>query len=198
MSVSSLIAFVVVVAAAVLIAWWVLHRPGASIDARAKLGPVEGRFIVTAAVRKDVERHLVTAAQEKRLSVSHDVDLERVTTVRRLRVLWVDDTPEWIVHEVLMMRDLGHNIVYAPSSRVAEMYLATGPFDLLITDLTRDGHREAGVEMLRKLGGRIPSIVYCGILDDRANQARQAGALAVTTTPAGLLEAVLSWSEKRS
>ena len=67
--------------------------------------------------------------------------LERVESVSRTRVLWVDDNPDNNIEEYLMLRALGLTITQATSNTAADRYRARLAFDLVITDLGRGSDR---------------------------------------------------------
>jgi CheY-like chemotaxis protein len=120
-------------------------------------------------------------------------NLDMVKAVRRARVLWVDDHPDYNIDEHLMLRDLGMYITATTSSKAARRYLDTGAFDLLITDLTRGWNRNAGLTLIKKLRDAknyIPAVIYTMDPGERATRAAALG-VATVTTPSALLTAVL-------
>ena len=61
-------------------------------------------------------------------------------TIRRSRVLWIDDRPGNVLGERRLLRALGAEVVPAISSEVADQILGTdNDFDLIITDVQRKG-----------------------------------------------------------
>lgn len=120
-------------------------------------------------------------------------NLDMVKAVRRARVLWVDDHPDYNIDEHLMLRDLGMYITATTSTMAAKRYLEAGSFDLLITDLTRGWDRKAGltlIEELRAADNHIPAVIYTMDPGDRVARADALG-VATVTTPSALLTAVL-------
>lgn len=146
--------------------------------------------------KQRVETHLQAAAAERPGGLDEVEEarssLEKVSAVRPVDVLWVDDKPDNNINEVLMLRDLGLSITQTLSTKNARRYLDRAHFDLVITDIGRDPDRRAGISLLKELRQRhLPAIVYTIGLDERAKEAEAAGARDVTWTPAKLLEAVL-------
>jgi len=152
---------------------------------------------ISSEAKRGAERDLAEASRAKptdpdALAQARE-QLTAVTQIRVARVMWVDDNPAGNVHEVLMLSRLGLAISQVTSSAAALEVLGSSPYELLITDLTRDGNRVAGLNLLRHLRNvPIPKIIYALDVEGRANEARQLGATAVETTPAGLLQAVLN------
>ncbi|MEJ2429545.1 MAG: hypothetical protein P8075_11590 [Deltaproteobacteria bacterium] len=64
----------------------------------------------------------------------------QLLTIRRSRVLWIDDRPEKLVALRRLLRALGVNVVSTISSEDARRVLsADSDFDLLVTDVQREG-----------------------------------------------------------
>jgi CheY-like chemotaxis protein len=194
-SVTMLVLGVLVLAFGVYVVQTVIRPSGGTLD--VALSAKELRFKVTSADR-DLARGDLKAASVERgqhPDPSKEEELARVETVRRTRVLWVDDRPEGNVHERRMLERLHADIELADSTDAALQLLVGREYELIITDLTRvdrDGvdDREAGLDLLRFLAaapGVSPVIVYAGRIDDRAAQARALGARAVTDDPNVLL-----------
>lgn len=147
--------------------------------------------------------HLKTIAEERHQNadVPAALDhLEAVKTVRRARVLWVDDNPDYNLHEHLMLRELGMSITPTTSSAAAKRYITAGAFDLLITDLTRGWDRDAGltlIEDLRESGRDLPAVIYTMKPGARAARASELGVVTVTT-PSALLREVLKLVSEQS
>jgi CheY-like chemotaxis protein len=140
--------------------------------------------------------HLKKVAHERNQSadVPTAIDnLDMVKAVRRARVLWVDDHPDYNIDEHLMLRDPGMYTTATTSSEAARRYLDAGAFDLLITDLTSGLNRQAGltlIEELRNAENHIPAVIYTLNPGERVAKANALG-VATATTPGALLTAVL-------
>jgi CheY-like chemotaxis protein len=142
--------------------------------------------------------HLERAEKKQRREMSPSAaksHAQRVKLKKRARILWVDDEPPNNIDETLMLESLGIDVSQATTTETGLEYLRDVRFDVVITDLTRDGNRRAGLELLE----RIPQVragtkclVYAGGIDERAAEAEKLGARAVTTAPLGLLQAVVS------
>jgi CheY-like chemotaxis protein len=117
------------------------------------------------------------------------------------RLLWVDDKPENNAYLITTIRGFDVDVVTARSTQegVSAFRQAQPPFDAVVTDAVRveDGgvRPEAGVELisqLRTLDPKLPVFVYASPTAVRAarEQARAAGAGAVTASPTELLAAL--------
>jgi CheY-like chemotaxis protein len=182
----------------------VLTRRGGSLE--AGVGG-EGVFVrVTANERNLSAKDARLASQNRVPAADAEAEARKVSTilgdtraVRVSRCLWVDDDAAGNVYERRMLERLGIEIDLARSTTEALQLLIGRRYDLIITDLARpDGDgildAEAGIHMLELMSGapRVPPvIVYAGRADDRFGAALRAGAIAATTLPSALLEAVL-------
>ena len=117
------------------------------------------------------------------------------------RLLWVDDKPENNAYLIATIRGLDVDVVTARSTQegVGVFRQAQPPFDAVVTDAVRaeDGavRSDAGVELisqLRTLDADVPVFVYASPVAVHAadEQARAAGAVAVTASPTELLSAL--------
>ena len=111
------------------------------------------------------------------------------------RVLWVDDHPINNYWERLALADIGVMVdTYTVNSEAVLAFSRNG-YDLVISDIGRDGKAETGFDLLRELRERdesIPFFFYTAKVedDDRAH-AKQAGATDSFDLPEPLLSAVL-------
>ena len=116
--------------------------------------------------------------------------------LRGLRLLWIDDDPSANRIEIRMFQRLGIRMELATSTEAALAKLERGRFDLVLSDIAREGRSDEGVRalpMIRKLAGRAPVIFYVGnlLVDAPAPE----GALGITNDPEELLELVLDGVE---
>lgn len=114
--------------------------------------------------------------------------------VRLTRVLWVDDSPDNNVFEVVALTSLGIVITTASSNRAARTYLDAFSFDLVITDIGRGGDADDGGVLLRELRHSrptLPVVVYTMRADEQRRALMADGARAVEDRPDGLIGAVL-------
>lgn len=121
--------------------------------------------------------------------------LSTVQQVRLKRVLWVDDHPDNNVYESLALMRLGFIITTATSNNAARSYLAEAYFDLIITDLGRDGTDDDGWRLIRELqtaSRKIPLVVYTVKADERGRELVAAGASAVEDKPGQLIATILT------
>lgn len=118
---------------------------------------------------------------------------DRRAVLQGARILWVDDIPSGNRVERAVLRQLGTTVVNAVSSREALDWLMRDDFDLVITDLERDGDVSAGLTFGREVhqltGGTIPVVGYLGSVDHERGIPQ--GFEALTDRPDGLFLAVL-------
>jgi CheY-like chemotaxis protein len=120
--------------------------------------------------------------------------LARVKEVSLKRVLWVDDHPENNINELAALSHLGFVITTLTSNTTAKTFLAKVPFDLVITDLGRDGTTDDGAQLVSYLHSEkssLPVVVYTMKADERRPGLRAAGAAAVEDRPDALINKVL-------
>ena len=106
-------------------------------------------------------------------------------------VMWIDDQPN---NNIIERRALAHMGVmtdtYLANDQAYEA-LQRMPYDLIISDLTRNGHRESGWDVATLAKGYAPLIYYTGRDDQvRRERARRAGALGLFAASSQLLDAV--------
>ncbi|MDN3266298.1 response regulator [Streptomyces sp. MA15] len=113
------------------------------------------------------------------------------------KVLWVDDQPEGNHALVELFRKTGMEVDLALSTEEAVPLLRRRPYDVLISDMTRDGDQRAGIEMLRELDQyRVdtPVLIYTGHFDPERGVDRRI--FAATTVPVELVHYVIDLMER--
>jgi hypothetical protein len=149
-------------------------------------------------LREEVE----AAAQARKIDMPPEL---RNQVVRRLerthlflvgaRLLWIDDTPSNNLIEIGILRRLGIIIDLARSSEDAEQRLENSVYDLVLSDMRREGDEKAGEKFLRKIeSSRLvpPLIFYVGKQCDVP-----ATAFGLTTRPDELLNLVADALERQ-
>lgn len=186
---------VVVVVLGVLI---LKGRSGGRIHTTVQAGMLKFSFELSQEARVQVESQLEAAVATTGKGRGEDSARARLTTTQEIkaaRVLWVDDHPDSIVEESLMLASLGFAITQTTSTETALRYLVQGSYEMLITDLGRGDDPEAGLDLLERLprnNGEMVSLVYTMDAGERGARAMDLGAIAVTETPGDLLDAVLA------
>ncbi len=102
---------------------------------------------------------------------------------------WVDDLPENNHSECRLLMALGADVLQLRSTQEGLAALAQGPWDLVLSDMARDGIADAGLQMLRHLPRGSPPVVY---YVGRANKSRPVprGAFGIADRPQPLLHLV--------
>jgi PAS domain S-box-containing protein len=95
----------------------------------------------------------VAEAMENPFSLA---EVPLVCTMRKLRVLAVDDDPIVLLNTSTVLTDAGHEVLQAQCARTALDYLATDSIDLLITDFAMPGM--TGGELVREVARTYPNI----------------------------------------
>ena len=146
---------------------------------------------VEGAVEEIIDRQNLDGQDDERLRKELSRLQGELATIRRSRILWIDDNPHKVVGEKRLIRLLGVGVVTASSSQEAESILKKdNDFDLIVTDVKRNGNKHEGpnfVGNLRKnrdhVVKELPVVFYSGY---------DLGRLAELTQPA--LEASLPLS----
>lgn len=113
------------------------------------------------------------------------------------KVLWVDDRPEGNAPLVELFRAAGMHIDLAPSTEEAVPLFRRRPYDVIISDLDREGDPQAGVKMLRILeqyNVSVPVLIYAGRFDPERGVDRRI--FAATTAPLELVHYVIDLMER--
>ncbi len=114
------------------------------------------------------------------------------------RILWVDDHPENNKAETRMFEIFRVWITHAVSNDEAiDLLGSRKTFDLIISDIQRDGGGESGLTLpgrLKAAGHDVPVLFYCGILDE--TKGTPPGARAITNRPDELLHLAIDVFER--
>jgi CheY-like chemotaxis protein len=114
------------------------------------------------------------------------------------QILWVDDHPENNLNERRMLRQLKAEVDIARSTEEALVMLSGGRYDVVISDMARDGNPTAGLELLKELrkdGKTTPVIFYIGVIDPEKGVPGQA--FGITNRPDELLHLTLDALERK-
>jgi CheY-like chemotaxis protein len=152
-----------------------------------------------------LETELAVSAQRKRLAVSEpqkNALFSRIAYVKEraipFRILWVHDFPTHDISEFRLVNALGVESVYARTSDLAIDFLQKQAFDLIISDIDRDGNRHEGIDFLnrlKELNLLKPLIFYIANYDDtRGTPPKTFG---ITNRPNELLHLVMDVIERK-
>lgn len=133
-----------------------------------------------------------TVAEQRGGNDAREV-IDRTTTARLARVLWVDDNPDYNLYETVALERLGLFVTKATSTEAGEFYLRELSISIIITDVTRGEDWEAGKTLLARVRSAypdLPVIFYTTRAEERRPALVSAGATAVVDTPGDLLAAV--------
>ncbi len=116
--------------------------------------------------------------------------------VRGAQVLWIDDHPEGNTWEHDCLATLGARLKTAETTRSAVALLEHGRYDLVISDVDREGRPRAGIEdlsQIRACAPQIPVLLY--VMDLKPGV--PAGAFGITARPDELLHLCMDALERR-
>lgn len=108
------------------------------------------------------------------------------------RILWVDDHPENNATLQGSLEQLGFEITNATSTEQGLLLFESAAFDAVVSDMGRGRHRDAGIDLVRRIrmsGSDVPYFVYASASAVRnyGSAAATAGADGVTASPTQLL-----------
>jgi CheY-like chemotaxis protein len=115
-----------------------------------------------------------------------------VPVLSQKSVLWVDDVPDNNKYEALALRTFGVHVDQTPSSEGALAKLEARPYDLILSDIERDGLEDAGIRFLKQLraeGNQTPVVFYIGKVD--RSRGVPPGAFGIADMPEPLFHLVL-------
>jgi CheY-like chemotaxis protein len=112
------------------------------------------------------------------------------------QILWVDDHPENNTNERRMLQALRIFVDEARSTDQAMALLERAHYDLVISDMERNGNKEAGIELLSKMREIDTTVIlYVGLKDP--SKGAPPGAFALCVRPDELLHYILDVLERR-
>jgi CheY-like chemotaxis protein len=129
---------------------------GSPEDLAYKVSGALGRFLITARVKQDLDRlpgRDTVSTEQGRFQVAR-----RAARLREIidgaRILLVNDLPRDVSHVIELMRDLSLNVEVCVSSEQALESLATGKFDVVISDMVRTAVEDEGPRFLSRMRAR--------------------------------------------
>ena len=110
------------------------------------------------------------------------------------RILWVDDQPSNNSQQIEIIESMAGVVEQVTSTVEAARLVADRKnYDLIISDMDRPAEGPvAGIQLLSKLKGRTPIVIFCGGTSLRRHGANavKSGAYAVTASNHALIEAI--------
>ena len=113
------------------------------------------------------------------------------------RLLWIDDNPEDNAEETKLLRKLGVVIDTAVSSEDARDMLSKFHYDVILSDINREGRSQEGLSFLQSIiGTRLfrYTIFYVGQVDE--DKPIPVGAFNITNRPDKLLHLIMDALER--
>jgi CheY-like chemotaxis protein len=132
-------------------------------DLAFKIASSLGRFLLTRKVKEELERipqRDVVSTEQGRSQIARRIARDQAL-LKGAKVLLVNDVPREMSHVIGMLRDLGVNVDVATSSDEALRLLSSIAYEVIISDVQRDGVEDEGLRFLARMrvaGLRIPVI----------------------------------------
>jgi hypothetical protein len=140
-------------------------------------------------LREDLQELLGNSSVLRRAAL-----VERV--LRGSRLLWVDDYPEGNIWEHDCLTALGANVKTVETTRSALACIEREGFDLILSDVAREGDPSAGLDALpelRQLAPDVPVVLYVSSLRGGVPP----GAFGITNRPDELLHLCMDTLERQ-
>jgi CheY-like chemotaxis protein len=174
----------------------VFYRP-----IRYELLPRLSSLKLPGGIELTLKNHIDDAAKQQGVQVSED-DKTRIvrrlersqSVVRGASILWIDDTPQNNANESSILTTFGAQITTAKTSAEAEKQLKKGRFDLVISDIRREGEADKGLRFLEQ-HSKLPSTIFY-VRDCDEARGTPPHAFAITNRPHQLLHYVLDALER--
>ncbi|MEU2563668.1 response regulator [Streptomyces longispororuber] len=118
-------------------------------------------------------------------------------TLKDGRILWVDDHPENNGALISLFRSLDMVVDTARSTSEGLVALRHGSYDILLSDIDRDGDPQAGIHMLRELERReidLPVVVHAANFDSELGVDRRI--FTATNHPVEIVHYVIDLMER--
>ncbi|MBV1936652.1 response regulator [Streptomyces sp. BV286] len=118
-------------------------------------------------------------------------------TLRGGRILWIDDHPEHNGALISLFRSMEMVVDTARSTDEGLVALRHGSYDVILSDIDRDGDPRAGISMLRELEGRNvdrPVVMYSQKFNPELGVDRRI--FAATNNPAEIVHYVIDLMER--
>ena len=164
-------------------------------DALSRVSRIEFRGL-----RVDLESGVETAAAARQIAIPLGVRrqvAERLISaqsrIARTRFLWIDDHPENNETELRILKALGANIDLAHDDDARKRLNAT-VYDIVLSDITRGGRKDAGMRFLPVVAKAIlgPKVIfYTGDV-----RGKPEGAFGITTRPDELMHLIVDALER--
>ncbi|CAM2141381.1 Response regulatory domain-containing protein [Pararobbsia alpina] len=154
-----------------------------------------------------LEIELSTGVHEAALAQGVELpEHERDRIVRRLenakpyferaRFLWIDSAPENNRNEIQVLISLGSIVDLAINDHIALHQLQTGVYDVVLSNMSRGGNRDAGLALITPIRTAMlgPTLIF--YVGD-PTRVRPPGAFGMTTAPDELFHLIIDALERR-
>jgi CheY-like chemotaxis protein len=170
-------------------------------DLAFKISTSLGRYMITAKVASALEnapKSATSTTLKGRTQVARRA-ARIASLLKGARLLLVNDVPGEMEYIVLLLRELGVTVTVAETSDEAFDRLKAQKFDVVISDMARDGIQDEGtrflIKMHEKLGLRLPTIITLANFDP--SRGTPPYAFGITNTTEEMLNLVFDALERR-
>lgn len=161
-----------------------------------------GRFEEFDKAENQLDKSVKEKGKEKLPPWVKDILFERIAYVKEkeisMKALWIDESPSSNLYERRVLSSIGLKIDAAKSSEEARQLLAQGGYEIMISDISRNGKQDEGLRFHKVLvdeGIDLPVIFYAGQVE------RKRGvppfAFGITDMPNDLIHLVLDVIERK-
>lgn len=116
--------------------------------------------------------------------------------VKGAKVLWVDDHPEWNSWEIAFLESMGARVRTVETTKSA-LALIGKSFDIVLSDIAREGKETAGVDALPQLKSAAPETPVVFYIGQEPTREVPVGAFGITNRPDELFHLILDVLERR-
>jgi len=117
-----------------------------------------------------------------------------------LNALWIDDFPSNNISESRILEEIGLKITFVPSSEEALILIQTNRYDLILSDIDRNGDKLQGISFLKTLVEvhrfDIPTIFYTS--ENKQIEGVPIHAFAIASRPIELIHYCLDIMERNT
>lgn len=117
-----------------------------------------------------------------------------------LNALWIDDFPSNNISESRILEEIGLKITFVPSSEEALIFIQANRYDLILSDIERNGDNLQGISFLKTLVELyridIPTIFYTN--SEKQKQGVPLHAFAIASMPIELIHFCLDIMERNA
>lgn len=116
----------------------------------------------------------------------------------KINIIWIDDKPKSITHELELIKSIGINIKVIDNSREGLEYIKSKKYHLIISNINRKGNSKEGLLFYKRVIKNylsIPIIYYVGNLNKELGTPPYA--FGITNSPFELFHLIVDFTERK-